>query len=230
MTEKEEQEARAAWNEAAMREMHRRQAEAMAEQQKMQQVRQAMDRQAAMTQQAINETPRQRYACIVAVDERGAFSKDGKIPWSYPEDFKWFQTQTKGHICVMGRTTYDDIINHLGSKSDNSVLPGRKCFVVTSTPLPKNNAIAVASLSEVDKHLSFEDAEQRIVFFCGGERIYSEGIAKSDTVIITVVNKDVEGDRHFPVNYVMKHFQMDKMFKSDSAPDLRFTIWKRNGT
>lgn len=227
MTEKEEQEARAAWNEAAMREMHRRQAEAIAQQQVDQRVRQEMDRRAAITQQAINETKRQRYAAIVAVDERGAFSKDGKIPWHYPEDFKWFQTQTKGHICVMGRTTYDDIINHLGSKSDQSVLPGRKCFVVTSTPLPKNNAIAVASISDVDKHLTFEDADERVVFFCGGERIYSEGIAKCDTVYITIVNKDVEGDRHFPVGYTMKYFDMDKMFKSDGAPDLRFTIWRR---
>lgn len=175
----------------------------------------------------MNAVPRQKYSCIVAVDDHGAFSKDGKIPWNYPDDFKWFQSKTKGHICVMGRTTYDDITNHLGSKSDVSVLPGRKCFVVTSTPLPKNNATAVKSIGEVDKYLTPEDAETKTVFFCGGERIYSEGIAKCDEVIITVVNKHVDGDRHFPTAYVQKYFELATMFKHPNSPDLRFTVWKR---
>lgn len=230
MTEKEQQEAREAWNRAAQEAMMRQHAEAIAAQQRLQRELMEAQRWAQMTQQAINETPRQRYAAIVAVDERGAFSKDGKIPWHYPEDFKWFQQHTKGHICVMGRTTYDDINTRLGDKAAENVLPDRKCFVVTSTPLPRNNAIAVASVSDVDKHLTPEDAEQRIVFFCGGERLYSEGIAKCNTAFVTIVNKDVEGDRHFPVNYLLKHFQSEKVFKNETAPDLRFTIWKRNGT
>ncbi len=184
---------------------------------------------AQRTQAEINAVPRQQYSVIVAVDEAGAFSKDGKIPWHYPEDFKWFQAQTKGHICVMGRTTYDDITNHLGDKAAESVLPGRRCFVVTSTPLAKNNATAVTSISEVDKYLTPEDAEQgKIVFFIGGERIYSEGITKANTAFVTIVNKNVEGDRHFPTKYLMKHFTVDKVYKHETSPDLRFTIWKRN--
>jgi dihydrofolate reductase len=243
MTEKEEQEARARWNEAAQAEILRRQQEAQqhhqemlrqqAQQQAQQQAlqRQLMEAQmwAQRTQQAINETPRQQYAVIVAVDERGGFSKDGKIPWYYPEDFKWFQQMTKGHICVMGRTTYDDINARLGDKAAESVLPSRRCFVVTSTPLPRANAIAVASISDVDKHLTFADADNNItVFFIGGERIYREGIAKATTAYITIVNKDVDADRFFPVGYIMKHFAIDKTFQNETAPDLRFTVWRRN--
>lgn len=220
----EDEQRRAQFEQFAKEELARRQAEQAALQQQLQQAQMW----AARTQQAINETPRQQYACIVAVDERGAFSKDGKIPWHYPEDFKWFQNHTKGHICVMGRTTYDDINARLGDKAADSVLPNRRCFVVTSSPLPRNNATAVASISDVDKHLTFDDADQgRIVFFIGGERIYKEGIAKCNTVYTTVVNKDVEGDRQFPVNYVLKHFVQDKLFKIETAPDLRFVIWKR---
>lgn len=178
-------------------------------------------------QQEMADAPRQKYSCIVAVDDHGAFSKDGKIPWNYPDDFKWFQTRTKGHICVMGRATYDDIVNHLGSKADVSVLPGRKCFVVTSSPLPKANATAVKSIAEVDKYLTPDDAETKTVFFCGGESIYREGIAKCDEVVITAVNKHVNGDRHFPTTYVQKYFEMAQVFKHANCPDLRFTVWKR---
>lgn len=215
---------RANFEQFAREELQRRQAEQAEIQRKLQEAA----RWAQKTQEEINKTPRQQYAVIVAVDEAGAFSKDGKIPWHYPEDFKWFQSQTKGHICVMGRATYDDIVNHLGDKAADSVLPDRRCFVVTSTPLPKNNATAVSSISEVDKHLTFEDADAgRIVFFIGGERIYSEGIAKANVAHVTVVNKNVEGDKHFPTAYLMKHFTMDKVYKTDTSPDLRFTIWKR---
>lgn len=183
-------------------------------------------RHAAIAQQALNEAPRLLYAAIVAVDERGAFSKEGQIPWHYPEDFKWFKTHTTNQICVMGRTTYDGINTSLGDKAQESVLPKRKCFVVTSSPLPRPNATVLSSLRELEQHLT-DDDQHKTIFICGGERLYSEGIAKCNRVFVTVVNKDVDGDRFFPVNYLQKHFSQTKVFKVDTAPDLRFTIWDR---
>lgn len=182
---------------------------------------------AQRSQAEMDNRPRVQYAAIVAVDLEGAFAKDGKIPWNYPEDFKWFQAKTKGHICVMGRTTYDDITNHLGDKANESVLPGRKCFVVTSRPLEKNNAIAIPNMREIEKHLTEDDIVNKKVWICGGERIYAEGIAMCDELYITVVDKIVDGDRHFPTDYTLKHFESHQVFKNDTAPDLRFTIWKR---
>jgi dihydrofolate reductase len=241
MTEQEQKEAQAAWEQAArqqqhehmqrqQQEFHRRQQEYMQQQQQLQRDLMQAQRIAVEHQNELNNLPRQQYAAIVAVDERGGFSKDGKIPWHYPEDFKWFQNTTRGHICVMGRTTYNDINERLGDKAAESVLPNRRCYVITSSPLPRNNATAVASIGEVDKYLTPDDVDAgRTVFFCGGERIYREGIAKCNTVYTTVVNKDVDADRFFPVNYVLKHFTQDKMYKVDAAPDLRFVVWKRNG-
>jgi dihydrofolate reductase len=222
--EADQAEARARFERMVQEEMLRRQAQAAADQ--MVQAQAAYW--AQKSQEEINKTPRQRYVAIVAVDSCGAFSKDGQIPWYFKEDFKWFQQHTKGHFCVMGRTTYDDINERLGDKAATAVLPDRKTFVVTSSPLPRDNAIAVASISEVDKHITFEDIDAgKIVFFCGGERIYSEGIAKCDTALVTIVNRDVEGDRHFPTKYLMKHFSMDKVFQSEGLADVRFTVWKR---
>ena len=47
---------------------------------------------------------------IVAVDEDGGFGKDGKIPWHYSEDLKHFKEVTTGHVCIMGRKTYEDML------------------------------------------------------------------------------------------------------------------------
>ena len=181
---------------------------------------------AAETQNILDTQPRQQYAAIVAVDLLGGFSAAGKIPWHYPADFKWFQARTKGHICVMGRVTYDDINQRLGDKAAESVLPGRKCFVVTSTPLPRENATAVASIGAIDKLLTEEDIT-RTVFFIGGESIYREGIAKCNAVYVTVVNKDAECDRFFPTEYLMKHFDVEKTLTHPSDNELSFMVWKR---
>ncbi len=47
---------------------------------------------------------------IVAVDEAGGYGKDGKIPWDIPLDRKHFQEVTAGGICIMGRRTYEDMV------------------------------------------------------------------------------------------------------------------------
>lgn len=179
-------------------------------------------------QEEINTTKRRvKYAAIVAVDQKGAFAKDGSIPWHYPADFQWFQAKTANSICVMGRATYDYINEKLGDKAVESVLPGRKCFVVTSSQLPRGNATAVGSLAEMEKLLSWEEIDTKTVFICGGERLYTEAIVMCDELYITAVDKLVEGDRFFPIEYAMKHFTTTQVYKNDGAPDLRFTIWKR---
>src|SRR5678816_1962613 len=43
---------------------------------------------------------------IVAVDRQDAIGKDGKLPWHYSSDMKFFRETTTGHAVVMGRRTW----------------------------------------------------------------------------------------------------------------------------
>ena len=60
----------------------------------------------------------------------GGFGKDGKIPWSIPEDLDHFKEITTGHICVMGRRTYTDMLAMrlgAGKPAENfTLLPDRR--------------------------------------------------------------------------------------------------------
>jgi dihydrofolate reductase len=103
------------------------------------------------------------------------------------------------------------------------VLPTRKCFVVTSTSLPRNNAIAVKTIGDVDRYVL--DDMDKTVFFIGGEGIYREGIAKCDELFITVVNKECGCDRYFPTSYVEKYFDM--VNNTTTHKELAFTQWRR---
>lgn len=46
---------------------------------------------------------------IVAMDEEGGISKDGKIPWGIPEDMRYFAEFTSGKQLLMGRKTAESL-------------------------------------------------------------------------------------------------------------------------
>lgn len=215
-----QEEAQKAYEEA----MRRAQAEQVAQQL----IIAKMQRQAAERQALIDAAPRQKYAIIAAVDVDGGFGKDGKIPWDYPEDFRWFQSQTKGNICVMGKTTYLEINEKMGDKGESSVLPDRKCFVVSSTleQSEVKNAIVIRSIYDVDLHLDDDDIE-KTVFFIGGEQIFSQAISRVDRVVITAINNSFGCDRFFPTSALDKLFRVNKVFKSEHTNDLRFVDYIR---
>ena len=46
---------------------------------------------------------------ITACDNKGGIGKDKVLPWRIPEELRYFQSITNGHVVVMGRTTYFSI-------------------------------------------------------------------------------------------------------------------------
>ncbi|MBW7685823.1 dihydrofolate reductase [Enterobacter hormaechei] len=141
---------------------------------------------------------------IVAVDEEYGFGKDGKIPWHYPEDFKFFKNTTKGHVCIMGRKTFDDLLTYANGKK---VLPDRQCIVVTSTPISYeyDNVHIATSINDA---LDISNNIQGDVFFIGGESIFSSGLQLADCVYMTQIPGTYGCDRHFPYKKLLNNFQL----------------------
>lgn len=178
------------------------------------------------------------YAVIAAVDADGGFAKDGKIPWHYTEDFQWFKAITSGSICVMGRNTYEEINNRLGDEAKESVLPKRRCFVLSQSMEPVENATVVRSVEELWPMLdkasndllvtsNFKPSYVGPVFFIGGGYIFEEAIKRADYVILTVINKSFECDAFFPTQTLLTNFH-DIVVRDIGNPDLRAVIFKRN--
>lgn len=181
---------------------------------------------AAHMQQLLAATKQPSTALIVAVDTQGGFSKDGKIPWSHKSDLAHFKRITDGHICVMGRATYESLpVN----KKHKSILPGRKCFVLTSSPLPRKDAIAIASFNDIFKHYVDEDWNKTI-FFIGGERVYLDAINRVDTAYVTVVNVDANCDKFLPMDWILNTFDLIKNTVDTKTPELRFLEFARKRT
>ena len=172
-----------------------------------------------------NVTPYRRpISLIAAVDIDGGYAKAGKIPWYYSEDFKWFKFRTEKSICVMGRTTYEDINARLGDKAKESVLPGRTCFVVSNTLESVPNATVVKSMMHIEQHLQEGDLRELCVI--GGGRLFGEAVGIANHAYITVINKEHQCDAFFPIKQLLKNFKVSQTFKGKEV-DLRYTIWHR---
>jgi len=167
---------------------------------------------------------------IVAVDQDGGFGKDGKIPWHFKEDFDHFKEKTKDSVCIMGRKTYEDMLEmvKVRRKKNNKegevkeILPGRECYVVTSNKDYKaEGATAVQSITKAVQSLDATD--EREVFILGGYRMYVEGLTWANKIYMTVVKDRFDCDVFFPVHATAK-FNIADGRETDK---LNFITYKR---
>lgn len=167
-----------------------------------------------------------RYIVIAAMDKEGGFSKDGGIPWYYSEDFKWFKYLTDGHVCIMGRNTYQDIHERMGDKGYPNVLPGRRCFVVSSTLTSLPNAVVIRSITEVENYITDKGTP---IFIIGGGLIYEEGVQIANEIYLTVINKVFNCDKFLPIGYIYRWFDFQKQC-TPIHPDLSIYKLQRYST
>jgi len=122
---------------------------------------------------------------IVAIAKNGVIGREGKLPWHLPSDLKHFKKTTMGFPLIMGRKTFDSI---------GKPLPGRDNIVLTrDTALHIPGCLVMHSLQDAIDHCSNQDK----VFVIGGGDIFQLALPLTDTIIVTALDRDVEGDVYF---------------------------------
>ncbi|MDJ1433406.1 dihydrofolate reductase [Halostagnicola sp. A-GB9-2] len=135
---------------------------------------------------------------IVAVAENGVIGKDGDMPWHVPEDLKHFKETTIDHPVIMGRVTYEGILEALGEP-----LPGRTTIVLTSRDLETpENAVVANSLEDALEAAQTADRERHggteRAFIAGGATVYEQFLPALDRLVVTEIHDEPDGDTHFP--------------------------------
>lgn len=163
-----------------------------------------------------------RIQAIVAMDVNGIIGYGNDLIFHNPQDLKFFKEKTMGHVCIMGRKTFESI---------GKVLPGRQTLIVTSkgadyvvemmhqfprsedTPMPlviggDNFTRGVGSL--------VESRSEDKAYVCGGAAIYNLFAPYTTNWIVTLYNVDLlkEGVQRklLPPNY-----QFDQLVKIDRS-------------
>ena len=130
-------------------------------------------------------------SAIVAVDNNWGIGYNGDLLEHIPEDLKYFQALTTGHVVVMGRKTWDSL--------PKKPLKDRLNIVISSQPrgplgdmafsIPMNEAKVRVAMSENDEEW----------FIIGGGTIYKEFLSICDRVYVTKIYKDHDNvDTYFP--------------------------------
>nr|AIA16084.1 Dihydrofolate reductase [uncultured bacterium] len=129
---------------------------------------------------------------IAGVAQNNVIGQQGALPWYISEDLKRFKELTTGHPVVMGRKTYESIVQRLGKP-----LPHRKNIVVTSNTSYQAHP-EVLLCSSVQEALMKAQQSSEKVFVIGGQQIYEQTLPLAHELEITHVHKAFEGDAYFP--------------------------------
>jgi dihydrofolate reductase len=100
---------------------------------------------------------------IVAIAKNRAIGKNGKLPWHYSDDLKFFKRTTTGNAVVMGSNTWDSI---------GKPLPARLNIVLTRTrqlDVPPE----VVVLKDKRRIIELADKCKGDIFIIGGAQIFA---------------------------------------------------------
>ena len=129
---------------------------------------------------------------IAAVAESNRLIGNGMaLPWRIPEDLKRFKDLTRGHPLLMGRKTFESILEQFGGP-----LPERRHIVLSHTPEAVKHPAAECFGSVEDALEDLKD--ETIVYIAGGATVYSALLERADRLELTIVEGDYVGDTYFP--------------------------------
>ena len=128
---------------------------------------------------------------VAAVAKNGVIGSHNALPWYIPEDLKHFKDVTMGKPCLMGKNSFDSIMVKLGKP-----LPGRLNVVLTRQTdwTAPEGVLVFHTLDEALEAL--KDKEEIMV--TGGGQIYKQTIDQADRLILTEIDKEIDGDVLFP--------------------------------
>ncbi len=126
---------------------------------------------------------------VAAVAKNGVIGSHNSLPWYIPEDLRRFKALTTGKTVLMGKNTFDSIINRIGKP-----LPNRKNIVLskkTDLQLPPG----VIVVNDIESVMNMDEPEIMVI---GGGQLYKQMIDSAQKLHLTHVLEDIDGDVLFP--------------------------------
>jgi dihydrofolate reductase len=119
---------------------------------------------------------------IIAIAKNLAIGKDGKLPWHYSADLKFFKQTTLNNCVVMGYNTWESL---------GKPLPNRLNIILSRSKSLENqtNAMLLRSKEEVSALANYLKSDLYVI---GGAKTYMEFADLIDKWIVTEVPITVE--------------------------------------
>ncbi|MCU0419530.1 MAG: dihydrofolate reductase [Cyclobacteriaceae bacterium] len=128
---------------------------------------------------------------IAALTQNRVIGKDNDLPWSLPDDMKYFMETTLHHHVIMGRKNWDSIPLKYRPlpKRTNIVMTRQVSFTATGAHVVNTMADAWALAAR---------AHEPEVFVIGGAEIYQLALPQAHRLYLTEIQTVLAGDTYFP--------------------------------
>ena len=159
------------------------------------------------------------YGLVAFESGTGAMGKEGKLLWHLPSDLKHFKNLTKNQTVIMGRKTFDSIINACGSP-----LPQRENIVLSKKTTINNTYKDVLFVDNMKKAL--ENSKSETIFIIGGGEIFEAFFKILSGLYATVVldiHKTDNADTFFPIN-TLDQFSKKKIMGEFFENNIKYQI------
>lgn len=153
---------------------------------------------------------------IVAITRNLAIGKDGKLPWHYPADLKFFKQTTSGNAVVMGINTW---------KSIGKPLPNRLNIVLSRNAHIENQpgVLLLRNKEEVSALAKYLNCD---LFVIGGAKTYENFASAIEKWIVTEVPDEAENADTFMAKDFLNGFELKDKISLES--DLQVKMFVRN--
>jgi dihydrofolate reductase len=152
---------------------------------------------------------------IVAIAKNFAIGKDGKLPWHYSADLRFFRETTTGNAVVMGSTTWASI---------GKPLPNR-LNVVLSRSAKLDSVPGVMQLASVGEVTDLARYLNRDVYIIGGAKVFESFAGVIERWVVTDIPVAVEDADVFMPRGFLDDF--DEIDSRDLGEELRVRILQR---
>lgn len=156
---------------------------------------------------------------IMACDDAGGISNLGTLPWPHnSKDLKWFKENTKGHVVVMGSTTWID--PHMPRP-----LPLRTNVLVTNNKDSYPGADEYISGNLINELLKLKEKYPgQFIWIIGGAKVIEQCLGVIDEFYLSKIPGVYNCDTFLP------NKKIDTLFKVDWEEvheDVTFQILKK---
>lgn len=127
-----------------------------------------------------------KISLIAAMAKNRVIGKNNQMPWHLPADLKHFKVITTNKPIIMGRKTFESLGRPLPNRR-NIVVTRQKDFMVQGAEVVCSIDAALALVGDAVE-----------VMIIGGAEIYRQAISLANTMYLTMIDLDCEGDAYFP--------------------------------
>ena len=151
---------------------------------------------------------------IAAMAKNRVIGRNNIIPWHIPGEQQRFKGITMGHTLIMGRKTFESI---------GRALPGRKTIIISrNRNYQVEGCLVTPSLSDAIALCPKDET----IFIAGGGEIYREALPLAESIFLTTLDREVEGDILFP-DFDPRQFREISAEREEGTEPYTFTVFSR---